>query len=101
MTQVMTQLRGLVAPAAPVSAATQSMIQLTRPARLDNKARLSPGATVFLLEATDNKNLRVFSYDSTYLNHTPLKNRVPQLELRSFLQIDRGTLVRARAIGTE
>lgn len=100
LAQVMAQLRGLLAPAAPtatVPAAPLQMIQASQPGSLGNTVRLLPVAEVLYFEAAD-KYVRVVTHDADYLIRTPLKELLPQLDLHSFWQIHRGTVVRASAI---
>ena len=102
MTQVMAQLRGLLAPAAPtttVASAPLQMIQASLPGSLGNTVRLLPMAEVLYFEAAD-KYVRVVTQDADYLIRTPLKELLPQLDMQSFWQIHRGTAVRASAIHT-
>lgn len=97
LAQVMAQLRGLLAPATPGPGGPLQMIQASLPGSLGNTVRLLPVAEVLYFEAAD-KYVRVVTQDADYLIRTPLKELLPQLDLHSFWQIHRGTVVRASAI---
>ena len=102
LAQVMAQLRGLLAPAGPTTTgptAPLQMIQASQPGSLGNTVRLLPVAEVLYFEAAD-KYVRVVTQDADYLIRTPLKELLPQLDMHSFWQIHRGTVVRASAIHT-
>ena len=73
------------------------MIQASQPGSLGNTVRLLPVAEVLYFEAAD-KYVRVVTHDADYLIRTPLKELLPQLDMHSFWQIHRGTVVRASAI---
>jgi DNA-binding LytR/AlgR family response regulator len=88
-----TQLRGLMAPAAPSGAAPLKMIQ----ASVGSSIRMVPIDEVLFFEAAD-KYVRVLTAQHEYLIRTPLKELTAQLDAQIFWQIHRGTIVRAGSI---
>ena len=101
------QLRALLAETAlaRAGAARAAPLQMIHAAQTvaagaqGNAIRMIPVADVLYLEAAD-KYVRVFTLDAEYLIRTPLKELLEQLDVNTFWQIHRGTLVRASAIDT-
>jgi DNA-binding LytR/AlgR family response regulator len=94
--QTLSQLRALLAPAAPTPPCEPlTVIQ----ASVGNTLHVVPLADVLVFEAAD-KYVRVLTAQSELLIRTPLRELLPRLDAHSFWQIHRGTVVRASAIHT-
>ena len=102
--KIVEQLRGLLgaavtgaagAAAAPVSTAPLQVIQ----AGVGNAIHIVPIGEVLYFEAAD-KYVRVVTAEREHLIRTSLRELVPTLDVSSFWQIHRGTVVRADAIAS-
>nr|WP_315431519.1 LytTR family DNA-binding domain-containing protein [uncultured Albidiferax sp.] len=89
------QLRALLAGTAPVPSTPLRLIQ----ASLGSSIRMVPIEEVLYFEAAD-KYLRVLTAGHEYVIRTPLKELLPQLDMQSYWQIHRGTVVRVQAIAS-
>lgn len=89
------QLRHLLAAANPPTApgSTLKVIQVS----VGSTIRMVPVTDVVYFEAAD-KYIRVLTVDHEYLIRLPLKELLRQLDVQSFWQIHRGTVVQAAAI---
>jgi DNA-binding LytR/AlgR family response regulator len=90
------QLRGLLLAEAGAVATTATPLKLIQVSS-GNNIRMIPVEEVLYFEAAD-KYVRVMTPGHEYLIRTPLKELLPQLDLQSFWQVHRGTVVRASAI---
>jgi DNA-binding LytR/AlgR family response regulator len=90
------QLRGLLLADAGAIVTTATPLKLLQ-ASAGNTIHMVPVDEVIYFEAAD-KYVRVMTADHEYLIRTPLKELLPQLDLQSFWQVHRGTVVRASAI---
>lgn len=95
MDATLQQLRGLIAPAASPAVPPLKVIQ----ASVGSSIRMVPVDEVLFFEAAD-KYVRVLTAQHEYLIRTPLKELTAQLDLQTFWQIHRGTIVRASSIET-
>lgn len=102
--KIVEQLRGLLgaavtgaagAVAAPASTAPLQVIQ----AGVGNAIHIVPIGEVLYFEAAD-KYVRVVTAEREHLIRTSLRELVPALDVSSFWQIHRGTVVRADAIAS-
>ena len=102
--KIVEQLRGLLgaavtgaagAVAAPASTAPLQVIQ----AGVGNAIHIVPIGEVLYFEAAD-KYVRVVTAEREHLIRTSLRELVPTLDVSSFWQIHRGTVVRADAIAS-
>ena len=102
--KIVEQLRGLLgaavtgaagASAAPASTAPLQVIQ----AGVGNAIHIVPIGEVLYFEAAD-KYVRVVTAEREHLIRTSLRELVPALDVSSFWQIHRGTVVRADAIAS-
>ena len=106
---MLSQLRALL-PSLPAissaissSAASQAvaqplqMISATLAGSQGNTLQMVAIADVLYFEAAD-KYIRVLTGDAEYLIRTPLRDLLSQLNIQTFWQIHRGTIVRATAI---
>ena len=100
MDPVLARLRGLLAPEALAPAAARlTVIPASLPGSAGASVRMVPVDEVLIFEAAD-KYVRVLTAGPEYLIRTPLKELLPQLDMQTFWQIHRGTVVRASAIDT-
>ena len=93
--QTLTQLRHLLAATSPPAAhgSALKVIQVS----VGNTIRMVPVGDVIYFEAAD-KYIRVLTAGHEYLIRVPLKELLRQLDMQSFWQIHRGTIVQAAAI---
>jgi DNA-binding LytR/AlgR family response regulator len=90
------QLQHLLAAAQPQRRTAQAPVELLQ-VSVGSSIRMVPVGEVVYFEAAD-KYVRVLTASQEYLVRTPLKDLLPQLDLRSFWQIHRGTVVQSSAI---
>jgi len=90
------QLQHLLIAAQPQRWSVQAPIKLLQ-VNVGSSIRMVPVGEVVYFEAAD-KYVRVLTVSQEYLVRTPLKDLLPQLDLRSFWQIHRGTVVQSSAI---
>ena len=90
------QLQHLLTAAQPQRPIVQAPIELLQ-VNVGSSIRMVPVGEVVYFEAAD-KYVRVLTVSQEYLVRTPLKDLLPQLDLRSFWQIHRGTVVQSSAI---
>ena len=111
--QMLSQLRALLPSLPAISSATSSaisssaasqavaqplqMISATLAGSQGNTLQMVAIADVLYFEAAD-KYIRVLTGDAEYLIRTPLRDLLSQLNIQTFWQIHRGTIVRATAI---
>ena len=93
--QTLTQLRHLLAATSPPAAhgSALKVIQVS----VGTTIRMVPVGDVIYFEAAD-KYIRVLTTGHEYLIRVPLKELLRQLDMQSFWQIHRGTIVQAAAI---
>jgi DNA-binding LytR/AlgR family response regulator len=109
MEHTLAQLRGLLgvrtstqldsdsAPHSGTASAPLQVIQASVTSAAGSSIRMVPLADVVYFEAAD-KYVRVLTAKQEYLIRTPLKELLPQLDLHTFWQIHRGSVVRASEI---
>ena len=86
-------------PGAAALATPLTHLQVSPAGASGNTIRMVPVEEGLYLQAAD-KYVRVVTATDEHLLRTPLKELLPQLDLRQFWQIHRSTLVRADAIDT-
>lgn len=93
--QTLTQLRNLLAATSPpvVHGSALKVIQVS----VGSSIRMVAVSDVIYFEAAD-KYIRVLTTGHEYLIRVPLKELLRQLDMQSFWQIHRGTIVQAAAI---
>ena len=93
--QTLAQLRNLLAATSPPAAhgSALKVIQVS----VGTTIRMVPISDVIYFEAAD-KYIRVLTTSHEYLIRVPLKELLRQLDMQSFWQIHRGTIVQAAAI---
>ena len=93
--QTLTQLRNLLVATSPPAAhgSALKVIQVS----VGSTIRMVPVSDVIYFEAAD-KYIRVLTTGHEYLIRLPLKELLRQLDMQSFWQIHRGTIVQAAAI---
>ena len=89
------QLRALTG-AAPTAGTPPALLKVIQ-ASVGNSIRMVPVDDVLCFEAAD-KYVRVLTASHEYLIRTPLKELLPQLDLQTFWQVHRGTVVQASQI---
>ena len=98
MEVTLSQLLALLGAGGAVSAAAPlQLLQASSTTAAGTTIRMVPLAEVVYFEAAD-KYLRVLTSKQEHLIRTPLKDLLAQLDMHSFWQIHRGTVVRASEI---